>query len=85
MKKKSTKEFNLMKKWGVTDEEVADIFRIDKRLANTPDLNKAVLDAVEKRNIHSRRNRLIAGGMDYFEATKQAEKYAKDLRKAVKI
>jgi len=79
MAKQERKDYNTAAMLGIpiTDQEVCEDLNINMALANTPDINKAALNAVFNRNVKE----MVEQGMNRQEAIEEATKERRNAEK----
>jgi hypothetical protein len=77
------KHYNLMALQGatdVTDDEVCQEFKLDPKLAGTPEINEAVINSIHKSNYDN----YISKGLSHESAMAIADQRAKNTRQTIK-
>jgi hypothetical protein len=76
MAKKNKRDYNIMSLDGITDQEYVDLFEVPSELANTPGINKWLIEDTYKKNLDLEYQQAIKQGRSETEATTWAKKVA---------
>jgi len=87
MAEKNKRSYNILAMEGITDQDYVDNFGVPQELANTPGINKWLIEDTYRKNIEAEYKRAIKSGRTEEEANKfakeVAEKGRKEARKAL--
>jgi hypothetical protein len=76
MAEKNKRDYNILALEGITDQDYVDDFGVPQELANTPEINKWLIEDTYTKNIEAERRRAIKQGRTEEEATKFAQEVA---------
>ena len=76
MAQKNKRDYNIMSLDGITDQEYVDLFEVPSELANTPGINKRIIEDTYKKNLDLEYQHAIKQGRSESEATAWAKKVA---------
>ena len=81
MAEKIKRDYNIMSLDGTTDQEYVDLFGVPEELANTPDINKWLINDTYEKNLDLEYNKAIRLGRSEKEANAFASSVANKGRK----
>jgi hypothetical protein len=76
MAEKKKKNYNIMSLDGITDQEYVDMFGVPLELANTPQINKWLIDDTYSQNLDLEYKHALKQGRSETEAKAWAKKVA---------
>ena len=88
MAEKNKRDYNIMSLDGITDQEYVDLFGVPQELANTPEINKWLINDTYEKNLDLEYKHALKQGRSESEATawgkKVADKGRRDAQQNVK-
>ena len=81
MAEKNKRDYNILALEGITDQEYVDNFGVPQELANTPGINKWLIEDTYNKNIDLEYKKAIKLGRTEEEANKFAQEVANKGRK----